>query len=109
MGEYWESLTTGKKLKLILTVILCIFVIIFAIVNWEIFAVNFVFFSLDLPVTLLIIICLCIGYLISTLFEYRHYNERMKEITALKAEIERLSKLVVIPVESTEENNEEVI
>lgn len=105
MGEYWESLTTGKKIKLILTVILSIFVIIFAIVNWEIFAVNFVFFSLDLPVTLLIVICLCLGYLISTLFEYKHYNARMKEIEELKAEIERLKKAYNIQ-ESTDADNE---
>lgn len=94
MSEYWESLTMGKKIKIILVVILSIFIITFAIVNWQQSEVNFIFFRLKIPVTLLIIICATIGYLISTLFEYRHYSEKVREINVLNDEIKRLNETI---------------
>lgn len=90
MGEYWESLSGFKKVKLIATIILSIFVITFAIVNWKEIEVEFIFFRLKMYVTLLIIICLSLGYMISSLFEYKYYNQKQKEVLALQAEIAQL-------------------
>lgn len=104
MSEYWESLTAWKKMKLVLTVILSIFVLIFAIVNWQESNVNFVFFTLNISVTLLIVVCLCVGYLVSTLFESKHYNEKLREIKALQLEIDRLNEVIAGKEEESKEN-----
>lgn len=92
MGEYWESLSGLKKVKLIATIILSVFVVIFAIVNWQEIKVEFIFFRLKISVTLLIIICLIVGYLISSLFEYKYYNLKQKEVLALQSELAELKK-----------------
>ncbi len=92
MGEYWESLSGLKKVKLIATIILSVFVIVFAIVNWQEIEVEFIFFRLKMYVTLLIIICLSLGYLISSLFEYKYYNQKQKEVLALQSELAELKK-----------------
>ena len=90
MGEYWESLSGLKKIKLIATIVLSIFVITFAIVNWQEIEVEFIFFRLKISVTLLIIICLAVGYLISSLFDYKYYNQKQKELLALQSELAEL-------------------
>ncbi len=92
MGEYWESLSGLKKVKFIATIILSVFVITFAIVNWQEIDVEFIFFRLKMYVTLLIVVCLSLGYLISSLFEYKYYNEKQKEVLALQAELSELKK-----------------
>jgi uncharacterized integral membrane protein len=92
MGEYWESLSGLKKVKLVATIILSVFVITFAIVNWQEIEVEFIFFRLKMYVTLLIVVCLSLGYLISSLFEYKYYNEKQKEVLALQAELAELKK-----------------
>ena len=92
MGEYWENLTTWKKVKLALAVVAVIFVVIFAVVNWQEAMVNFVFFRLKTSVTLLIVICFCIGYLVSSIFDFKPSKEREAEIQRLRAEIETLKK-----------------
>lgn len=116
MSEYWENLTTGKKVRLILVVILAIFIITFAVVNWQESVINFIFFRLKIPITLLIIICATIGYLISSLFEYRHYSAKVKEINALNEEIKRLNEALakteetpVQPFPDAEEHKDEII
>ena len=87
MGEYWESLSGLKKVKLIATVILSVFVVVFAIVNWQEIEVEFIFFRLKIYVTLLIVICISLGYLISSLFEYKYYNQKQREVLALQSEL----------------------
>jgi len=90
MGDYWESLSRLKKVKLIATIVLSIFVITFAIVNWQEIEVEFIFFRLKISVTLLIVICLAVGYLISSLFDYKYYNQKQKELLALQSELAEL-------------------
>lgn len=92
MGEYWESLSGFKRVKLIITIILSIFVITFAVVNWKEIEVEFIFFRLKMYVTLLIIVCLSLGYMISSLFEYKYYNQKQKEVLALQAELTDLKQ-----------------
>lgn len=112
MSEYWDNLTAGKKVKIILMVILCIFIITFAIVNWQRSEVNFIFFRVSIPITLLIIICTTIGYLISTLYESRHYNEKVREIGLLNEEIARLNATIEngnAPAKPAGDQQEEII
>jgi uncharacterized integral membrane protein len=105
MGEYWESLSGLKKVKLIATIILSIFVITFAIVNWQEIEVEFIFFRVKMYITLLVIICLSLGYLISSLFEYKYYNQKQKEISALQAELAELkNRFPEIEEDVNEEN-----
>jgi uncharacterized integral membrane protein len=105
MGDYWESLSGLKKVKLIATIILSIFVITFAIVNWQEIEVEFIFFRVKMYITLLIIICLSLGYLISSLFEYKYYNQKQKEISALQAELAELkNRFPEIEEDVNEEN-----
>lgn len=106
MSEYWESLSGLKKVKLIATIILSIFVITFAIVNWQEIEVEFIFFRLKMYVTLLIIICLSLGYLIASLFEYKYYNQKQKEVLALQAELTELKKKYPEIVEDIEVEKE---
>ncbi|MFN5418126.1 MAG: hypothetical protein ACK5B9_13800 [Flavobacteriia bacterium] len=88
--EFWLTLTPWRKFKLIMILLLVIYIVIFAIMNWKIQELDFVFFPLKLPMTLLISICLISGYLSSTLFDYRKYKQKEKEINILKEQIAKL-------------------
>jgi uncharacterized integral membrane protein len=90
MANYWENLTFWKKTKFIFTIILSVFVIIFAVINWKSVLLDFVFGGVYVSLTLLILICLLVGYLIASLFESKHYNGKVKEIVLLENEIEAL-------------------
>ncbi len=90
MGDYWGNLSFWKKTKFILTIILSVFVIIFAVINWEPVLLDFVFANVNVSLTLLILICLLVGYLVASLFESKHYNAKVGEIEKLENEIEVL-------------------
>lgn len=88
MKEYWSNLTTGQKTKYIISFLVVVFVVIFAVQNWGRTEVNFVFFSVNIPKTLLIIISLAGGYGLSTLFDYRKFKKKDKEIRLLQEQLE---------------------
>lgn len=90
MANSWENLSFWKKTKFIMTIILSVFVIVFAVINWKTTPVDFVFVDFNISLTLLIVICLLVGYLIASLFESKHYNAKVKEIMVLNNEIEAL-------------------
>jgi uncharacterized integral membrane protein len=87
MANYWENLSFWKKTKFIFTIILSVFVIIFAVINWRSASIDFVFINKDIPVTLVILVCLLVGYLIASLFESKHYNAKVREIEVLNNEV----------------------
>lgn len=87
---YWDNLSFWKKTKLILTIILSVFVAVFAFINWKTAPVSFVFVDVEVSITLLILICLLVGYLIASLFESKHYNTKVREINTLNKEIDQL-------------------
>ncbi len=87
MKEVWMLLTPWKKFKLIMSLLLIAYVVIFAIINWQFQSLNFIFFKLEIPMTLLVFVCLGVGYLFSTLFDYKKFK-------AKDAEIERLSNRI---------------
>lgn len=90
MREYWHLLTPWQKFKFVCTLLLFIYVILFAIFNWESQTINFIFFPVKLPLTLIILICLTVGYLSSMLFDYKKYKAKEIEIKQLKDQIETL-------------------
>lgn len=88
MKEYWKNLTTAQKTKYILSLIVVVLVIIFAVQNWAATEVHFVFFSVNISKTLLILISLAGGYGLSTLFDYRKFKKKDKEIKLLQKQLE---------------------
>lgn len=94
MSDYWDKLNNWQKAKLIFTLLVCIFIFVFAFVNWQRITVNFIFFNLNISMTLLIAISLCLGYLVSSVFESRHYNQKVAEIKELNAENARLKEQI---------------
>ncbi|MES2587745.1 MAG: LapA family protein [Bacteroidota bacterium] len=90
MKEFWLMLSPWQKFKFILTILLSVFVAIFAIVNWQEAEVNFIFFQIKISITLLIVVCLVLGYLSSTIFDYRKHRVKEREIVQLKDKIARL-------------------
>lgn len=92
MKEYWNNLSTGKKIRLIINVLLGLFAMIFAIRNWQSTEVILVFIKMKLPLTLIILLCLAIGFGLASLFDYKKFKKRDKEISQLKERITQLSK-----------------
>lgn len=92
MKEFWQLLTPWQKIKFVISLLLAVFTGIFAVMNWQEVEINFIFFKIHLSITLLIFICLVVGYLSSMIFDYKKYREKAREITALKDEIETLKK-----------------
>jgi uncharacterized integral membrane protein len=88
MIEYWLGLSPWKKIKLVFMLIVGILVMVFAVINWQIVEVDFIFFRIKLSITLLIITCLGIGYGLSTVFEYRTFKKKDEEIKLLKSKLE---------------------
>ncbi|MBI1836061.1 MAG: LapA family protein [Flavobacteriia bacterium] len=92
MKEYWETLNTVKRIKLILSLISVLLITIFAFQNWEKSEVSFVFFSLKVPITLLILVAMITGYFISSLYSFKKIRVKENEINELKKKIEAISK-----------------
>ncbi len=87
MKEYWNDLTNGQKTKLILKIVLVILALIFAIRNWQSVNVHFVFFSSQIPITLIIVLSGAIGFGMASIFDYRKFKVKNKEITELKTKL----------------------
>ncbi len=90
MREYWNTLTVLKKIKFALSMVLFVLVVLFAYQNWEVNNLNLLFFSIHIPLTLLIAISMFIGYSISTFVDYKNIVSNEKEIKALKTRIKEL-------------------
>lgn len=87
LKEYWESLTGVGKVKFVLKVILVIISILFAIFNWQTIELHLVFTKIQIPLTLLIVLCVGIGLVISSMFDYKRFKKKDKEIEQLKKEL----------------------
>lgn len=92
MREYWNTLTTLKKIKFSLSIILFILIILFAFQNWEAENVNMLFFDIHIPLTLLIAISMFIGFSISAFLNYRELVSKEKEIKSLKKKLKELDE-----------------
>lgn len=94
MKEYWSGLTSSQKTKLILKVVIGLFALIFAIRNWQSVQVILVFFKMELPLTLIIVLCIAVGFVTSSLFDHRKFKLKNKEIAELKAKLAAQKELM---------------
>lgn len=90
MKEYWNNLSSSQKTKLILKLVLGLLAFIFAVRNWQMTQVVLVFFKMQLPLTLIIILCVAIGFALASLFDYKKFRLKDKEIKELKTKVESL-------------------
>lgn len=90
MKEYWMNLTLLNKVKFVFSMILGIIGVIFATLNWKEQEVNLIVTSFKIPLTLLIIFSVIVGFALSFVFNYSKIVRKDDEIDELKREIERL-------------------
>jgi uncharacterized integral membrane protein len=90
MKEYWTDLTSGQKTKLVLKIILGLFALIFAVRNWQSTEVVLIFFKVNMPLTVLILASLAIGFALASLFDYRKLKAKDKAISELKEQMKTL-------------------
>jgi lipopolysaccharide assembly protein A len=81
--EYWNNLTKREKVFLILKVLLGLWFLIFIIKNWQETEVNFLFFKVQLPLTILIFLSSVVGALISSIWFYRKLQRKNQETQKL--------------------------
>lgn len=87
MKEYWLSLNTIKRVKLILSLISILLLLIFAFQNMDKIEVDFIFFSYKVPITIIILIAFITGYIVSSLYSFKKNKTKDDEIASLKSKI----------------------
>lgn len=92
MVEYWHSLSTINKIKFVLSILLGIIGVVFATLNWTEQEVHLLVTKTKMPLTLLIIFSVIVGYALSFVFSYRKFRAKDREIEVLKKEIEELKE-----------------
>lgn len=90
MEDFWKSLTPFNKFKFVLSVILGIIVVIFAVLNWHSEEIHLVFAKKQIPLTLLIIFSVAAGYAISFIFSYRKFKTKDRQIRDLEDQLRDL-------------------
>lgn len=88
-----------KQSTMVISIILLIIFVIFALLNTATVEVNLLFSQVRIPLVLLILVCLLIGALIIYLFSFSNHLKVNKELKELqkqpgKQEIEQLKKNV---------------
>jgi uncharacterized integral membrane protein len=92
MAEYWHSLSTVNKIKFVLSILLGILGVVFATLNWTEQEVHLLVTKAKMPLTLLIIFSIVVGYALSFVFSYRKFRTKDREIEALKRELEEMKE-----------------
>ncbi len=87
MSDYWKSLSNWKKIKLVISLICLVLIVIFSFQNWESGDLRLVFFSIRIPITLLIAISLFIGYTLAIVYNHKKISDKDQEIRELKSRI----------------------
>jgi len=90
MKEYWNDLSSAQKIKLVLRIILGLLALIFAVQNWQMTEVVLVFYKIPLPLTIIIVLCVTVGFALASIFDYRKFKLKNKEIEDLKTKITNL-------------------
>ncbi len=88
MKEYWKNISTARKIRIILGITLGIIFIIFAVQNRDTVFFSMVFWKFHISLTLLILLSMVVGYLIASLFDYKKFKEKDKQIAELKLKIQ---------------------
>ena len=87
MSDYWKSLSSWKKIKLVISLICLILVVVFSFQNWDSGDLKLVFFSIKIPITLLIAISLFIGYSLGVVYNHKKSIDKDQEIKELKSRL----------------------
>ncbi|KRM26055.1 lipopolysaccharide assembly protein LapA domain-containing protein [Limosilactobacillus panis] len=85
-----------KQSTTIISIILIIIIVIFAVANTASVAVNLLFTKFQMPLILLILVCLLIGALIIYLLSFSTHlkqDKELKELRASKVDPKQLQKL----------------
>lgn len=90
MVEYWKSLSPLNKFKFVLSLILGIIGVVFTTLNWNVQEVHLIFVKTNIPLSLLILFSIIIGYALSFIFNFRKFRAKDREIEVLKKNIEDL-------------------
>ena len=94
MKDYWNSLSTGGKVKFIIYLIILIATVIFAIINWQKTSLNLVFVEVMIPKTILILIAMA-GFGLAKMSDMKKIRTIQKDYKILqKSVIAEKSKLV---------------
>ncbi len=88
MKEYWNDLSKAQKAKYIIGIVVGILVVIFAVLNWRYTSVHLLFKRVRIPITLLVIVSVAGGFGFASLFDYRKFKKKDKQIRQLKMQLE---------------------
>ena len=93
MYDYYKSLPTAGKIKFVVNIVLGIIGVVFATLNWTSQEIHMVFFKAHAPLSILIIFSMIAGYAVSSLVNYRKFQDKEKQIEALQKELEKYREL----------------
>ena len=83
MVEYWHSLSNVNKIKFVLSIVLGILGVVFATLNWTEQEVHLLVTKMKMPLTLLIIFSVIVGYALSFVFSFRKFRVKVRESEVL--------------------------
>lgn len=90
MSEYWKVLTLWNKVKFIISIIIGILGVVFATLNWNDEEVHLLFLQTTMPLTLLILISVIVGYALAYLFNFQNSRKKEKELHHLEEQNQKL-------------------
>lgn len=94
MLDYWKGLTGFNKIKFIFSLFLGVVGVVFATLNWNSQEVHLIFTKKTIPLTLVIIFSIIVGYAIAAILNYRKFRLKDKEIETLHKALEKFKKEV---------------
>lgn len=71
MKSFWQNLSNTEKTKLIIFSLLTIMLLVFSIRNWQETELHIFFTVIDIPITLLILFSMLVGFGIAKVFTTR--------------------------------------
>lgn len=98
MKDYWEKLSFIQKLNHIFWGVVGLLILIFALLNWQIINVHFIFGKIEIPVTILIFLSMFGGYGYAKLFGYFKTRKMHQEVSYLKGELAATRHKVKKPI-----------
>ena len=90
MKEYWVKLSFKQKANHIFWGVVGLLILIFALLNWDVYELNLIFGTVEIPVTILIFISMFGGYGYAKIFGFIKSRQKDKEISYLKGELAAL-------------------
>ena len=87
MNHYWQSLTFSQKVKMISWGVAGLLILIFAGLNWQSVELHVLVSSFQIPLVILIVLCILIGYGYARIFGASANRKKDEEIKALKQEL----------------------